>query len=79
MTGLWNIFAKVVWFLTAVLFEGFLYYMFREVMIGIDTPSAIIYLFDLAFIIWVIAEAVVRIVSGGAVTLFKWLIGRFLN
>ena len=78
MTGLWNFCMKVLYFIGAVIFEGFLYYIFREAMIGNDISSAIIYLFDLAFIIWVISEAVIRIVSGGSVTLFKWLIGRFL-
>ena len=76
MTGLWNFFAKVVWFISAVVFEGFLYYIFREVMV--DHIPTLIYLFDLSFVIWVIAEAVVRLVSGGSVTLFKWLIGRFI-
>jgi hypothetical protein len=76
MTFLWNLFAKVVWFCTMIIFEGFLYYIFREVMI--DYIGGFIYFFDLAFVIWIIAEAIVRIVSGGAVNLFRWLIGRFL-
>ena len=76
MTFLWNLFAKTVWFITTVIFEGFLYYIFREV--AKEFIGGFIYLFDIAFIIWVIAEAVIRIVSGGSVTLFRWLIGRFL-
>ena len=75
MIMLWNICMRVLYFIGVVIFNGFLYYIFREVMK--DHLGWVIYLFDTAFVIWVIAEAAIRIVSGGASNVFKWAIGRF--
>lgn len=76
MTIIWNICMRILYFIGAVLFEGFIYYIFREAMIN-NNIGGFIYIFDIAFVIWVIAEAVVRIISGGSSNIFKWAIGRF--
>lgn len=73
---LWNLFAKSVGFLTYVVFESILYYIFRSVIV--DYIGGFIYLFDIAFVLWILIELVIRIVSGGTINLFKWVIGRFL-
>lgn len=73
---LWNLFARTVGFLTYVVFESILYYIFRSVIV--DYIGGFIYLFDIAFVIWILIELVIRIVSGGTINLFKWIIGRFL-
>lgn len=73
---LWNLFAKSVGFLTYAVFESILYYIFRSVIV--DYIGGFIYLFDIAFVLWILIELVIRIVSGGTINLFKWVIGRFL-
>lgn len=73
---LWNLFARTVGFLTYVVFESILYYIFRSVIV--DYIGGFIYLFDIAFVLWILIELVIRIVSGGTINLFKWVIGRFL-
>jgi hypothetical protein len=73
---LWNLFARTVGFLTYVVFESILYYIFRSVIV--DYIGGFIYLFDIAFVLWILIELVIRIVSGGTINLFKWIIGRFL-
>ena len=74
MTMLWNVFARIVWFLSGVLFEGFLYYIFREV--AIDYIPGFIYIFDIAFVIWIIADAIMSIVAGTTFGLIKWFMGK---
>ena len=74
MTMMWNIFARTIWFLTGVLFEGFLYYIFREVTI--EYISGFIYLFDIAFVIWVIADAIMSIIAGTIFGLIKWFMSK---
>lgn len=74
MTFLWNIFARIVWFFTGIFFEGFLYYIFREVMI--DYIGGVIYLFDIAFVIWIIADAIMSIVAGTTFGLIKWFFSK---
>lgn len=73
---LWNLFSKSVGFLTYVVFEYILYYIFRSTIV--DYIGGFIYLFDIAFVLWILIELVIRIVSGGTINLFKWVIGRFL-
>ena len=66
---LWNLFARTVGFLTYVVFESILYYIFRSVIV--DYIGGFIYLFDIAFVLWILIELVIRIVSGGTINLFK--------
>lgn len=64
---------------------GILGFILMELMIFglvyfsiVDTYPVAANILGLAFIIWIIAEVILRVVVGGGMTLLKYLFGRFI-
>lgn len=73
---IWNLLMRVIGILGMILMEtmvfGFVYYAL------VDTYPVIANLLAFAFFIYIIAEVILRVVVGGGVGVFKYVIGRFL-
>lgn len=73
---IWNLLMRVIGILGMILMEtmvfGFVYYAL------VDTYPVVANLLALAFFIYIIAEVILRVVVGGGVGVFRYVIGRFL-
>lgn len=69
---LWNMFARLVWFLSFIIFEvivfGFIVGLVADA--GMPVFAALL---TLVFTIWIIAEILIRIFVGGGKSLIRYL------
>lgn len=72
---IWNLLMRAIGILGMILMEtmifGLVYFAIA------DTYPVVANLLAIAFVIFIISEAVLRVVVGGSVNVFKYLIGRF--
>lgn len=68
---LWNTFARLIWFLTFLVFE-IVVFSFIVGIVADSSPSLAIIL-TIVFIIWIIAEIAIRIFVGGGKSLIRYI------
>lgn len=72
---IWNLLMRSIGILGMILMEtmifGLVYFAIA------DTYPVVANLLAIAFVIFIISEVVLRVVVGGSVNVFKYLIGRF--
>ena len=68
---LWNMFARLVWFLSFIIFEIIVF----SIIVGVVSESspALASILTVVFIIWIIAEITIRIFVGGGKSLIRWI------
>ena len=68
---LWNMFARLVWFLSFIIFEIIVF----SIIVGVVSESspALASILTVVFIIWIIAEIAIRIFVGGGKSLIRWI------
>ena len=68
---LWNTFARLVWFLSFIIFEIIVF----SFIVGIVSESspALAGILTFIFTIWIIAEIAIRIFVGGSKSLIRWI------
>lgn len=68
---LWNTFARLVWFLTFLVFEIVVF----SFIVGIvaDSSPALAAILTMVFTIWIIAEIAIRIFVGGGKSLLRYI------
>lgn len=73
---IWNTLMRIIGLLGFILMEimifGLVYYAI------LDSYPVVANLLGFLFIVWIIAEVVLRVVVGGGVTVLKYLFGRFI-
>jgi hypothetical protein len=73
---IWNTLMRIIGLLGFILMEimifGLVYYAI------LDSYPVVANLLGFVFIVWIIAEVVLRVVVGGGVTVLKYLFGRFI-
>ena len=68
---LWNTFARLVWFLTFLVFEIVVFSFI--VRIVSESSPALAGILTMVFTIWIIAEIAIRIFVGGGKSLIRWI------
>jgi hypothetical protein len=70
---LWNSFARLFWFLSFIVFEVI---VFRWLIGEIDKAGlpGLSLILSIIFVIWIVAEIILRIVVGGGTNLIKWIL-----
>jgi hypothetical protein len=70
---LWNSFARLFWFLSFIVFEVI---VFRWLICEIDKAGlpGLSLILSIIFVIWIVAEIILRIVVGGGTNLIKWIL-----
>jgi hypothetical protein len=68
---LWNTFARLVWFLTFLVFEIVVF----SFIVGIvaDSSPALATILTMVFTVWIIAEIAIRIFVGGGKSLLRYI------
>jgi hypothetical protein len=68
---LWNTFARLVWFLTFLVFEIVVF----SFIVGAvaDSSPALATILTMVFTVWIIAEIAIRIFVGGGKSLIRWI------
>jgi hypothetical protein len=68
---LWNTFARLVWFLSFIIFEIIVF----SFIVGAvaEVSPALASILTIVFTIWIIAEIAIRIFVGGGKSLIRWI------
>ena len=69
---LWNTFARLVWFLSFIVFEIAVFYFITKSIIEAGMP-VLAGILTVVFIIWIIADIIIRVFIGGGKTLISWI------
>ena len=75
LTTIWNILMRVIGILGMILMETIIFGLVYFAIV--DTYPVVANLLAIAFVIFIISEVTLRVVVGGSVNVFKYLIGRF--
>jgi hypothetical protein len=73
---IWNLLMRVIGIFGMILMEAMIFGLVYLAIV--DQYPVIANLLAIAFVIFIIAEVVLRVVVGGGVGVFKYLFGRFL-
>lgn len=68
---LWNAFARLVWFLTFIVFEIVVFSFIVGVVAEVSPVLAGV--LTVVFTLWIIAEILIRIFVGGGKSLWRWI------
>jgi len=68
---LWNTFARLVWFLSFIIFEIIVFSFIVDIVA--DSSPALAGILTIVFTIWIIAEIAIRIFVVGSKSLIRWI------
>lgn len=77
MIFIWNSLMRILGLLGFILLEIIVFYVICESLKDSGYP-VISSVLKIIFIIWIIFEIILKIIVGGSVNIFNYLIGRFL-
>jgi len=69
---LWNTFARLVWFFSFIIFEVIVFSFIVNMVSDAGMPG-LAKLLTFVFIIWIIAEILIKILIGGGKSLIRWI------
>lgn len=72
---IWNLLMRAIGILGMILMETMIFGLVYFAIV--DTYPVVANLLVIAFVIFIISEVILRVVVGGGVNVFKYLIGRF--
>ena len=72
---IWNLLMRAIGILGMILMETMIFGLVYFAIV--DTYPVVANLLAIAFVVFIISEVVLRVVVGGGVNVFKYLIGRF--
>jgi hypothetical protein len=72
---IWNLLMRAIGILGMILMETMIFGLVYFAIV--DTYPVVANLLAIAFVIFIISEVILRVVVGGGVNVFKYLIGRF--
>lgn len=72
---IWNLLMRAIGILGMILMETMIFGLVYFAIV--DTYPVVANLLAIAFVIFIISEVILRVVVGGGVNVFKYLLGRF--